>query len=67
MAMDPAAISANPATTMTCVALIAPESPAARANGTVSPSAMPITMSRTASLEVKWRSMCGVCGMFASL
>src|SRR5690348_11959315 len=44
----------------------APESPAANANGTVSPSDIPITTSRTLSLAVKCRSMCGVCGMKSS-
>src|ERR1043165_8903043 len=42
---------------------IAPVSPAASANGTVSPSAMPITMSRTTSLDVKCRSIWGVWGI----
>src|ERR1700694_1418383 len=45
------------------VELTAPERPAARANGTVNPSDMPITMSRTASPAVKCRSICGVCGI----
>ena len=35
------------------VASTAPESPAARAKGTVKPSDMPITMSRTIALPVK--------------
>jgi len=37
--------------------------PAASAKGTVNPSDIPITMSRTTSLAVKWRSVCGVCGI----
>jgi len=41
---------------------IAPVRPAARANGTVNPSDIPITTSRTASLEVKCFSTCGVSG-----
>src|ERR1022692_2672874 len=45
------------------VASTAPDNPAARANGTVRPSDIPITMSRTASVEVKCFSMCGVCGI----
>src|SRR5690348_12556811 len=45
----------------------APESPAASANGTVSPSDIPITTSRTLSLAVKCRSRCGVCGMTSSV
>ena len=35
----------------------APDSPAARANGTVKPSDMPMTMSRTVSDAVKCFSM----------
>jgi len=62
-ALDPRAAAARPATMMTLVLLTAPESPAARANGTVSPSDIPITTSRTLSPAVKCRSMCGVCGM----
>src|SRR5438477_9599093 len=64
MAMDPAAISANPATTMILVAATAPDRPAAKANGTVRPSAMPMTTSRTNAEEVKCFSTCGVCGIF---
>src|SRR5690348_6611185 len=64
MAIDPAAISARPATTMMRVVVSAPESPAASAKGTVSPSAMPMTMSRTKSKAVKCDSTCGVCGIF---
>src|SRR5271166_2407003 len=41
----------------------APDSPAARAKGTVKPSDMPMTMSRTVSEAVKCFSMCGVCGI----
>src|ERR1700722_4776857 len=64
MAMDPAAISARPATTMMRVVVSAPDNPAASANGTVSPSAIPMTMSRTNSEAVKCDSTCGVCGIF---
>src|SRR5207244_7300284 len=63
MAMEPAAISARPAVTMMAGSEMAPLSPAASANGTVRPSAMPMTMSRTISPEVKWRSTWRVCGM----
>src|SRR6185503_19641935 len=63
MAIEPAAISARPAVTMIPVEWTAPVRPAARANGTVNPSDIPITMSRTTSLEVKWRSMWGVWGI----
>ena len=44
----------------------APDRPAARANGTVRPSAIPITMSRTASDEVKCFSTCGDWGIVDS-
>src|SRR5271165_675024 len=64
MAMEPAAISASPATTMMRVVVSAPDNPAASANGTVSPSAIPITISRTNSEAVKCDSTCGVCGIF---
>src|SRR5579862_1054456 len=64
MAMDPAAISASPAITMMRVVVSAPDSPAASAKGTVRPSAIPITMSRTNSEAVKCDSTCGVCGIF---
>jgi len=47
IAIDPAAISANPAVTMTRVVPTAPDTPAARANGTVRPSDMPMTVSRS--------------------
>jgi hypothetical protein len=40
---------------------IAPEIPAARANGTVRPSDMPTTTSRTVSLAVKCFSACSGC------
>src|SRR6516165_1713565 len=63
MAMDPAAISASPATTTMRLLSTAPERPAANAKGTVKPSDIPMTTSRTTSPAVKWRSMCGVCGM----
>jgi hypothetical protein len=42
---------------------MAPVRPAARAKGTVKPSDMPMTMSRTVLLAVKCFSMCGVIGM----
>src|SRR5262249_21368923 len=42
---------------------MAPVNPAASAKGTVKPSAIPMTMSRTTSLDVKCRSMWGVWGM----
>src|SRR5580700_8609335 len=64
MAMDPAAISASPATTMMRVVVSAPDNPAASAKGTVRPSAIPMTMSRTNSEAVKCDSTCGVCGIF---
>src|SRR5579885_291994 len=63
MAMAPAAISASPAVRMTRVCEMAPVRPAASAKGTVSPSDMPMTTSRTASPAVKCFSMCGVSGM----
>src|SRR2546428_11394683 len=63
MAIEPAAISARPAVTMTAVVATAPESPAARANGTVRPSDIPMTMSRTVLPAVKCFSTWGVCGM----
>src|SRR5690242_20376072 len=40
-----------------------PASPAASANGTVKPSDMPITMSRTVAVAVKCVSRCRVTGM----
>src|SRR5438552_19210863 len=64
MAIEPAAMSARPATTMIRVVVSAPDKPAASANGTVSPSAIPITTSRTNSDAVKCFSTCGVCGIF---
>src|SRR5437899_5388821 len=67
MAIEPAAISASPAVTMMPAFCTAPLRPAARAKGTVSPSAIPITTSRTTALAVKWRSIWGVCGMRAGL
>src|SRR5262249_36056297 len=63
MAIDPAATSANPAITTMLEEAIAPERPAANANGTVSPSDIPITISRINSPDVKCFSTCGVCGM----
>src|ERR1700677_4437705 len=53
MAIDPAAISANPASTTTWEEFTAPESPAASAKGTVRPSDMPITTSRTSAVDPK--------------
>src|ERR1700719_1220333 len=64
MAMEPGAISARPPTTISRVFCTAPESPAARAKGTVSPSAMPITTSRTKFVAMKWVSTCSACAMF---
>src|ERR1700684_2109796 len=49
-----------------CVDAIAPVNPAARANGTVRPSAIPITMSRTAAVAVKCFSTCSTDGIFGS-
>jgi hypothetical protein len=57
MAMEPAAASATPAVTMMVVESTAPESPAARAKGTVRPSDIPMTTSRTVSEAVKCFSM----------
>src|SRR5881398_934758 len=67
MAIEPAAISARPAVTTMPLEATAPLSPAASANGTVRPSDMPMTTSRTVSLAVKWRSVCGVRGMARAL
>src|SRR5580704_7636875 len=53
MAMDPAAISARPARTITWAELTAPERPAAKAKGTVRPSDIPMTMSRTSAVAAK--------------
>src|SRR3954471_9056183 len=50
-----------------CVEPTVPDSPAASANGTVSPSDIPITMSRTVSPDVKCFSVCGVSGMHHNL
>src|SRR5437867_6416796 len=58
--MPPAAISARPATTTSPVLPTAPESPAASANGTVSPSDIPITTSRTVGPPAKCPSACVV-------
>src|SRR5712691_8375757 len=66
MAMDPAAISATPPTTISRVELTAPDNPAASAKGTVRPSAMPMTTSRTNRPAVKCFSTCGVIGMLRS-
>src|SRR5437868_14527669 len=65
MAIEPAAISARPAVTTIPACATAPESPAASANGTVSPSDMPMTTSRTISLAVKCLSVCRVSGIRA--
>src|SRR5438132_11673137 len=62
MAIAPAAISAEPAVMMTRVDSTATDRPAARAKGTVSPSDIPITMSRIVSEAVKCFSTCGVWG-----
>src|SRR5215472_12204432 len=67
MAIEPAAISARPATTTRRLLSMAPEMPAARAKGTVRPSDIPITTSRTTSPAVKCFSRCGVCGMASQL
>src|SRR5260370_34697030 len=64
MAIEPAAISANPAITTMLDAPTVPDNPAARANGTVRPSAIPMTTSRTNSEAVKCFSTCGVSGIF---
>src|ERR1700757_3082773 len=66
MAIEPAAISAAPPTTMSRVELTAPDRPAASAKGTVSPSDMPMTTSRTKSPAVKCFSTCGVSGIVCS-
>src|ERR1700692_2299288 len=57
MAIEPAAISARPAVPTMPLEATAPLKPAASANGTVSPSDIPMTTSRTVSLAVKWRSV----------
>jgi hypothetical protein len=48
---------------MTSVETTAADSPAARAKGAVSPSAMLITASRTDSDAVKCLSICGAAGV----
>src|SRR3954452_20356939 len=58
MAIDPAAISASPPIVISRVFATAPESPAASANGSVNPSDIPITTSRTKFPEVKCCSLC---------
>ena len=60
MTIDPAAISASLGVTTIEVESIAPDSPAARAKGTVKPSDVPMTMSRTDLPDVKCCSTCGV-------
>src|SRR5471032_906159 len=63
MAIEPATISARPATTTSLlVATAVPVSPAASANGTVSPSDIPMTTSRTVSEASKCFSACSVWG-----
>src|SRR6516162_9031450 len=52
-----------PAVAMIFVDVTAAERPAARAKGTVRPSAMPMTTSRTVSDPVKCFSTCGVVGI----
>src|SRR5438067_3285158 len=59
MAMAPAATSARPAVRIRLVWFTAPDSPAARANGTVRPSDIPMTTSRTDSEAVKCFSTWG--------
>src|SRR5512135_213802 len=66
MAIDPAAISAKPPTTTMAVECAIPDSPAASAKGTVSPSDIPITISLMVSEPVKCFSTCGVCGILLS-
>lgn len=56
--MAPAATSAMPAVRMIEEEALAPERPAARANGTVRPSDTPIIISRTTSPAVKCFSLC---------
>jgi len=51
--MAPAATSANPAVTIIAEESTAADKPAAKANGTVSPSDIPMTTSLTISVEVK--------------
>src|SRR5712691_4140748 len=63
MAIEPAATSARPAVTMIELASRAPVSPAARAKGTVRPSDIPITTSRTTAPAVKCCSTWGVAGI----
>lgn len=55
--MAPAATSARPAVRMREEGALAPERPAARANGTVRPSETPKMTSRTTSPAVKWFSL----------
>ena len=54
------AISASPAVMTIPLDATAPDSPAASVNGTVTPSDMLMTTSRTDSDAMKCRSMCGV-------
>src|SRR5690348_17799836 len=67
MAIEPAAISARPAVTTRRVAFglaaTAAVMPAASAKGTVRPSAIPMTTSRTLALAVKCDSTCSLVGM----
>src|SRR5688572_3399608 len=60
MDIAPAAISARPAVTTSSDDCSAPDRPAASANGTVRPSDIPMTRSRTTSDRPKWRSACAV-------
>src|SRR5262245_26372920 len=66
MAIEPAAISASPAVMTTRVESTAPERPAASAKGTVSPSDIPMTMSRIRADAVKCFSTWGVWGIGSS-
>src|SRR5487761_849937 len=67
MAIEPATISASPAVTTMPVDATAPVSPAASAKGTVKPSDIPMTMSRTAAVDVKCFSRWAVVGIVAPL
>ncbi len=67
MAIAPAATSARPAVTTMAFEATAPDKPAASANGTVKPSDMPMTMSRTDAEAVKCFSMWAVWGTGLSL
>src|SRR5580704_16112205 len=58
MAMEPAVISARPASTMRPVLDTAPLRPAARAKGTVKPSLMPMT---TSLMKAELERCCSEC------